>query len=412
VALATPTATTTSVVNGVTTTVSLGSAVASIPKATVAYSDEAKTKPLPAGELSVNVVYNNNITNDSLATFPGGFVTRQDTSGQPLAEPGGFISGGFASVEVASKAADGTVTKAKTFDKPITLTVSVPKGTINPETGVEVKPGEVIPIWSYDTTTGEWSVMKLNSTGAIITGTLGALGADDTYPVTFVTDHLSYFNIDWLFHYLDQAKVKVQQCNNVPLTIKGTQRKSLYLEATLVGGGWMVPTTFPAGESDPGRHIFPRVPKNQKMRIDAYYGTNKADPAKLVGTVTVNDACPGVSLDVTAGVSKLVGTVKQAALGVKIREVCTNDASKATAVPSDTVAAVASGLSTVTAGSDSQGVATLQGLIVGSTYAITVRNRDGQVKKLNATIADTNPQVAVDFPITCTTKTVTGGSGG
>jgi hypothetical protein len=406
----TPTATATTEVNGVTTTVSLGTANASIPDAVIAYSDAARTKPLPAGNVSVDVVYNNNMTTSSLATFPGGFITREDSGGQPLTSPGSFISGGFASIEVSSTAADGTITKAKTFDKPISVTISLPKGTINPETGIEVKAGEIIPIWSYDTTTGEWSAMRMTSTGAIITGQLGALRNDDTYPVTFVTDHLSYFNLDWFAWKDGIGKSKVAQCDTAPITIKGAQSKPLYLEAVMTGGGWMHYWLLDGGVPDPVNDRITYAPKNLKMTINAYYGTNRADAARLVGTVTVNDVCSGVNLDVTAGMARFITTIRTAALRFTVREQCDTDSTKVSPVPSDTLTASATGVPIVTAGTSAAGVASLNGLVVGKSYTITVKNRDGQQQKVTALIADTNPDRVVNFPVKCQTTPVTGGS--
>lgn len=405
IALSTPSAT--AVVDGSASPVALGSASVSIPKATVAYADAAKTKPLPAGDVSVNVVYNNNATTDSLAAFPGGFLARQDPNGQALSEPAGFVSGGFASVEISTKAADGTITKAKTFDRPITLTIPVPQGTINPETGAVVQPGDVIPIWSYDTTTGDWSVMKLNSTGAIITGTLGALAADNTYPVTFVTDHLSYFNLDWFFwKEVIPGKSSVGQCATAPITIKGAQGKPLYLEASLPGGGWSHAWFLDGGASDPAVDKITYAPKGLKMRVDAYYGTNRADATRKVGSVTVSDVCSGVSLDVSVAMSRLLPTVKTASQSVLVREVCSNDATRSANAPSDTVTAISAGVPIVVAGTNSAGVATLPGLIVGKTYKVSVAHRDGRTSVLNTTIAETNSQLRIDFPVAC--RTVTG----
>ncbi|MEN3278453.1 MAG: hypothetical protein V7631_4243 [Massilia sp.] len=410
IAATTPSATATTVVNGVTTTVSLGTANASLPTAVIAYADEKKTIPLPAGPVSVDVVYNNNTTSDSLATFPGGMITRQDPAGQALSSPGSFISGGFASIEVSTKAADGTVTKAKTFDKPISVTISLPKGTINPETGAPVKAGEIIPIWSYDTTTGEWTVMKMTSTGAIITGQLGALRADDTFPVTFTTDHLSYFNLDW-FAWRDGVAggSKVPQCDTAPITIKGAAGRPLYLEAVLAGGGWMHPWNLYAGDRDPAQDKITYAPKGLSMIVNAYYNTNRADATKLVGSVAVGDICAGVTLDVTAGMAK-VGSIATAALDVLVREVCSSDTTKASPVPSDTITAVTPGLPVVTMGTSASGVATLKGLYVGKTYALTVKNRDEQVSKLSVIVQAVNPARTVDFSVSC--KTVTGVTGG
>lgn len=394
-------------------TVQLGTAAVVIPATTTAYTDTAKTIALPAGTTELKVTYNNNTTGDSLAAFPGGLLTRQDPTGAALPSPGGFISGGLASVELISTAADGTQTKAKTFDQPISVTISIPQNTVNPETGLPVAQGDIIPIWSYDTVTGEWSVMKmLNDT--LITGTLGALKvSDNTYPVTFTTDHLSYFNLDWFaWKTTIPGKRNVLQCDSAPITIKGAKGKPLYLEASMVGGGWMHPWNLDAGKSDPAIDKIIYAPKNLPMRIDAYLGVNKAVAAKKVGSVTVSDVCSGVTLDVTDGVNTLSPTLTYVNVDVQVQEVCSTDSTRFTNVPSVGVYAVLQGLPRVSSTTQTTGLATLKSLLAGKTYAISVTNRDGQSKQFNYSVLAANNAVQkVSFPVTCKPRP-TGASGG
>ena len=386
--------------------VSLGTATVSIPATTTVYADAARTVPLPEGTTSINVTYNNNDTGSSLAAFPGGLTTLQDPTGADLTSPATFISGGFASVEVTSTALDGTVTKAKTFDKPVTVTISIPKDTINPETGVAVSEGDTIPIWSYDTTTGEWSVMKL-SDNTIIIGTLGALNnADNTYPVTFITDHLSYFNLDW---FVDGQ----QGCDKAPITIIGAKGKPLYLEAYLLGKGWMHTWNLDADVADPATDNITYAPKNKRMRIDAYMGTNSPDSARKVGSVTVNNVCAGVTLDVTDGVNALSPTIIYANMDVKVREVCDLDSNVGRDVPSAGIYAISSGQPSVNATTGRTGVATLASLMAGKTYQIIVTNRDGQYKSRNySVLASNNPRQEFNFTIACKPSGTTGSTGG
>ncbi|MFZ4481120.1 MAG: hypothetical protein ACOYNZ_14635, partial [Rhodoferax sp.] len=274
----------TTVVGGAT--VSLGSATVVVPATTTIYADAAKTVPLPAGSTSVNVTYNNNTAVTSLATFPGGLTVSQSASGTPLAAPAVFITGGFASIEVVSTAADGTVTKAKTFDKPLSVTIPIPKATINPQTGKLVAAGDVIPIWSYDTTTGAWSVLKLNN-GTLVSGTLGALDtSNNTFPVTFATDHLTYMSPGWV-------TAADQQCSNAAITIAGAKGNRLDLLATRSGNGWLSDWVLAADAAKPATALsnIGAAPRNTPVTIEAYQGNT------LVGTLTVGDLCAsGITL--------------------------------------------------------------------------------------------------------------------
>jgi hypothetical protein len=404
----TPTAPTTAVTVA-DPTINLGTAKVTIPATTTIYADAAKKVPLPAGTTAVSITYNNNSSDASLAAFPGGFTTNQGSDGSALPTPGTFISGGFASVEVTSTAADGTVTKAKTFDKPISITVSIPNTTTNPYTGAAVATGDVIPIWSYDTTTGDWSVMTLKSDPTtIISGTVGNLGTDGSFPVTFQTDHLSYFNLDWLCYRDNIPRTKtVPSCDSAPFTITGAKGNALLLVASLDGGGYLHSMTLDAGSIASITSIL-NAPKGQAMTIKAYLGTNTADPAKLVGSVKSPDVCKGVTLNVTVPTSN---PITYANVDVSARELCAQNQTVGRVVPSDGVTATATGLPFVTAMTGTTGVGTLNSLIVGKTYNISVVNRDGNSQSHSYTVLPANNAAQVfTFPIQC--SPVTGATGG
>lgn len=433
VAVSAATTTATGSVQGANIT--LGKAEVVIPPTTTVYADAARTQILPVGTVKLNVTYNNNQTESSLATFPGGFLTMEDPSGNSLSSPGTFISGGFASVELTSTAPDGTVVKAKTFDKPITLTITIPKRTINPLTGAVVKTGDVIPIWSYDTSTGVWSAQKLRD-GTLITGTLGAIDASgDTYPVTFQTDHLSYFNLDWFAWKESAGKSWVPQCDSTPINIKGAKGKAIYFQVSLPGGGWMhrmdlyADATAPAIATDYIRN----APKGLPVLIDAYLGADYADPSKKVGSFSVSDLCAGVDLDITTGVNNLLANsaVQYADFPIRVRKVCSQDSTVTTNLSGVSIAVYSAGSPMVSAVSSSTGLATLKSLEVGKRYFLYVNDSAGTylaswltvsrsdlaattvgLTQSYFTVSSTNTEKTIDFPITCAQQTPTGTSTG
>ena len=408
----------------------LGSAQVVVPASTTVFTDASGTTRLPTGTARLTVAYNNNQTASSLSVFPGGFLTMEDPNGQALTSPGTFISGGFASVELTSTAADGTVTKAKTFSQPITLTITIPKRTTNPLTGAAVKAGDVIPIWSYDTATGVWSAMKLRN-GTIITGTLGALDStSNTYPVTFQTDHLSYFNLDWFAWKYSAGKSWVPQCDRTPISIKGAKGNKIYLEVSLPGGGWMHPMQLYADASAPAvaYDYINNAPQGLPVLIDAYLNTDTAVPSKKVGAFAFDDLCAGVSLDITTGVNAALTSnpVQHADFKIRTRKVCSQDASVTTPLSGVSILVAAQGSPTVSTVSDSGGLATLKSLEVGQTYRLYVNDSAGTftaswLQALASTtasisrtfnVASSNADKYIDFPVTCSQLSPTGTSTG
>jgi len=139
-------------------------------------------KPL-SGDLKANVGFFSNGNQNALSSFPGGFSpTVENKDGKD--ESGSFVTGGFISVDIE----DSTGKKATNFNKPVELTMQVPKGTMNPETGNEVKNGDKIDIWSYESTSGQW---KHEGAGTAKADTSG------NFNVNYTVTHLSYWNLDW-----------------------------------------------------------------------------------------------------------------------------------------------------------------------------------------------------------------------
>jgi hypothetical protein len=425
--------------NLTTQTVTLGSTKVDVP-AGATMKDE-KGVNLPAGSAAVNVSYNNNATQSALSAFPGGFTLAEKPDGTKLTSselattgPASFVSGGLASIEVVVKDASGNDVKAKTFDKLISVSIPVTAGTVNPDNGQLVVDGDIIPIWSYDTTTGQWTAMKLNNSAlasgadpapaanGVIRGKV-VKAADGSLSVSFMTDHLSYFNLDWWFwgNYTSAGLGNTKQTCNPTIKIQGAQGNQINLTASLTTNGWTHDwqldknTTAPAFETDT---IF-SAPA-QKMVISASLNEVKSGVTDTrvstannngtnQGAVVVENMCDDSKWPILVDVSQLVAQkqvpkTSYANVTVTTRNVCTNDATKSTLMSGDSISAGLNNKFTyATTGTD--GKATLANLIMGSTYSIAVTDRSGQYKTITHKVASTGNDLAFDFPVSCQVTT-------
>jgi hypothetical protein len=160
-----------------------------IPEGTVMRT--ADGSPL-SGEVTSTVVYYSNQNDNARSAFPGGFMGVEVTENEDGEDTvGSFVTAGFAAIEVTDQQGQ----RARQFDGPIEINIDVPAGTINPETNQPVKSGDMIPVYSFDEESGEWtfegrteaSVARASSSAK----SRGGLG------VSFTTQHLTYWNLDW-----------------------------------------------------------------------------------------------------------------------------------------------------------------------------------------------------------------------
>ena len=162
--------------------------VITIPKDTVLKTEDGA---LITGKVKVEAVH---YDDNSTESFPGGLVALAsnvpDANGSgTTTEEVNFVSAGFTSITIKDEASGKTV---KNFgDKNITIAMTLPHNTLNPETNVTVVAGDTIPIWSYDVSTGKWNYEAL--------GTVIANPNDNnaTWAVIYQASHLSYWNLDW-----------------------------------------------------------------------------------------------------------------------------------------------------------------------------------------------------------------------
>ncbi|MBL0428669.1 hypothetical protein [Ramlibacter alkalitolerans] len=144
------------------------------------------------GPLTVSNTYFATSNAESLNAFPGGFAATVEVPAAnasvlngAAADAGTFVTAGFAQFNVT----DSQGNAIKTFDKPLTVGIDLPKGTRD-ENGVVLKVGDQYPVWSYDDTNGKWVFEKL--------GTIAEKTPVDpnNFTVQFTTTHLSSWNLD------------------------------------------------------------------------------------------------------------------------------------------------------------------------------------------------------------------------
>lgn len=138
-----------------------------------------------SGSINVDVVHFDNTSDEALAAFPGGLmptVTRTDGS----VADGMFYSAGFLAIEIT----DASGRHATTFENgTVRMEAVVSPETFNPETNEPVAAGDIVPVWSYDENTGEWTEEGVST----MQNVNGQLVAD------FELTHLSYYNFDWFY---------------------------------------------------------------------------------------------------------------------------------------------------------------------------------------------------------------------
>lgn len=147
-----------------------------------------------ANGVSVSVTKYSNNEASALAAFPGGFAPSVQAPSTAIstgttAETGAFISGGFAQFNVTDNA---TGKALKTFDKPLTLKIDLPKGSKDADgNAINTTTNNKYPIWSFDQATGKW---VFETDGVVKEKT----PVDpNNFEVEFTSTHLSYWNLDF-----------------------------------------------------------------------------------------------------------------------------------------------------------------------------------------------------------------------
>ena len=168
------------------TSEAIGTATISLP-AGVNAVDANGNKINLTGALSATTVKFGNNSASAMAAFPGGFTPTVVKADGSTDATGAFITGGFAQFNLT----DSAGTPLKNFDKPIGLSIDLPKTSVNPDTGTTVAAGDTYPVWSYDEATGKW---QFEANGTVSEKT--PIDANN-FTVSFSANHLSYWNLDY-----------------------------------------------------------------------------------------------------------------------------------------------------------------------------------------------------------------------
>ncbi|PLX08073.1 MAG: hypothetical protein C0598_12470 [Marinilabiliales bacterium] len=155
-----------------------------IPEGTVI--KDGNGNPL-GGSLDITLVYFDNLLDESLAAFPGGLMTRVNQNGETL--DGAFFSAGFAAIEIT----DENGVSAETFEEnPVLLNMGIQAPTYNPETQASIAAGDQLPVYSYNTDNGEWTLEQTVTVES---------GSRSDFMATAELTHLSYWNFDWFWSF-------------------------------------------------------------------------------------------------------------------------------------------------------------------------------------------------------------------
>lgn len=224
--------------------------------------DENKNPILNASQIETKLVHFNPNDESSLSAFPGGFAASTASEGDIV-----FKTGGFIAMEMTAGNKE-----IKNFSAPINMTIEMPKDITNTE-GTKIYDGMVVPIWSYEPSTGKWTkeseeTIKTNTT----TGKL---------EVSFDMIHLSYWNIDWFYS---------ANCTyGAPIKIKSDIATSSWYQFKLYSknSGAYLKGGYADLKNGETLQLF-NTPKNVPVVLKVY-NSNEVQ----IGEVSMNDMCSG-----------------------------------------------------------------------------------------------------------------------
>ena len=148
---------------------------------------DVNKNPIPASNLTCNVVQLG-VNNDALTKdFPGGVFTQNavDKGGNPINGGVGFVPAGLLAIGLN---ADNT--PVRFFSNTVNINMEISSTLINLTTNAPVKVGDIVPVWSQNDQTGQW---KYESDATVF------LDADSKLAVTLPITHLSNWMCGWFW---------------------------------------------------------------------------------------------------------------------------------------------------------------------------------------------------------------------
>ncbi|MBK7538688.1 MAG: carboxypeptidase regulatory-like domain-containing protein [Myxococcales bacterium] len=188
---------------------------------------------LLTGVLTTELAYYSPRSEDALLAFPGGLDVTVNGA------PGGDTSGGFASAGMVSVEIHDTAGRsAKNFSgEGLEISISIPPGMRHPVTGAPITNGSMIPVWSNDSNTGEWTYE--GEAPAVISS---SFSGGQQVTATFRAKHLSLWNLDWFFNqcFLSRQILLVDDfLNPIPSNVAATLRFRIAITVNGVVNGYV-----------------------------------------------------------------------------------------------------------------------------------------------------------------------------
>lgn len=236
-----------------------------------------------SGDLNINVTYQGAGSTESLSTFPGGVGDVEVAGDQTATDPAFFVSGGFTSIEITDEnGRQVTNFKDAVGDpKEISLSMTIPDTTTNMD-GQLLSKGNVVPIWSYEPDTGEWTSEQ---DGEVT----GVDAANNKLIVSFKATHLSYWNMDW-------KGSRCRKGKRINLTTDGEPNTHpTFIKITRQSGGGYLFTWSPRyydGAYDYSFIQMLNTPRNIPMNIEVFFKNISMDDSMI--TIPISNLCePG-----------------------------------------------------------------------------------------------------------------------
>lgn len=144
---------------------------------------DAAGNTISAANVSAEVLMFDTEEIQSLAAFPGGLTPAsvQLKSGESRSVR--FVTAGIAAINMTAGGKE-----VKKFSKPVEVSMAIDPHVKNPQTGEAIKEGSSIPVWSFETATGQW---KEEGEAVVYKNEKGQLAG------RFEISHLSYWSINY-----------------------------------------------------------------------------------------------------------------------------------------------------------------------------------------------------------------------
>jgi hypothetical protein len=257
-----------------------------------------------SGNVTTQITYFDAVRPTAIPSFPGGFSVTTNTTGTVS-----FVTGGFAAINMSVNGVP-----VESFSNNATVRIQVNPNTRNPITGTTVRPGDIIPMWSYNESTGSWKFEGNYSVNSAV-----GSGGQTLYVEKTDVTHLSWWNIDWYFNPCPVATPIRFVANGCWSTLYW------YLEYSIGQGnlGWGT-----VHFSDPIIHLM-NAPENFPVRLlvfddmfDMIEYWNTGNTSLPVGSTTIVNLCSGPSnlFSVAVNIPSSIGQT----VNITIRGVCPN----------------------------------------------------------------------------------------